>query len=615
MTIPIIDLNLIEHEDQLIPIIDKVLNYSNCFLLQNYANQETIEDDVLKLTRQNPPSIRNSDALTSNTKNHQFFQTQNPDNTYVIENWVFNNNTSDPCLFLKDHPHLYDLFCKLNKLAQYFYKLCSNKVLTSASAYQCGKDNRTSNLITNTSIQSIQLQRYFENLSQKSDHAYQIDYNYLWSFFTLIPQAVDIQCENIMNGRWVSINKPDCIFVHINTSYFKIDSINNNTTPFKYRVKSHVIKLSLSSELILQNDTNHYNSKYLNYLYKIAPYYVASAYPLFYTATQFADQKQQLSIFLKKLDSMLLFEKFSSTSKSSLLINFNVSILPKFTKNDKEATKYVIYLKQLLYLWNEVYNNQVYINDDTGDILIDINGVANLSNPKFRLAIFNEKFECFINHQQSSQQHQSDKCLPHHTLEIVTIPEFVINKRFRNYSNSGNDDSNRPMKRKKNGFSTGASAYLCNSITSMNFKMMKHNANNKGIFDSDNSLTSDTLVSNIKRKELEKIARLDYELNRRLENEKKLLLTKCKQILHILISLKPQQPYTITYLISLVIDSLGYSRINEDEIRAVLDELVSKNIIKEIIINGNPSSNNKQILKVYRWHKLDKQLIDKKLVL
>lgn len=669
--LPIIDLNLIENEDQLYPIVKNILMSNDTFILKNFANIDNLYNSINNLGRYFD-SIDGDTSISENGNNNTNTQNCNPlslDSNFTgltkinrycfMEQYIKDNNNSN--IFntrnLIDSPNninnnnsLQSVYERLIKIL-FFFTNIALETITSRETIQNFYGNNNINTENNedslpidiTQNYATKFTRYYNILNGSINDNTALndidEINDLVKFnnnllinnnssvnpstptsssslgnntqnFKLIensglmqvfPMAQNIKFKPVtssLNDKiWSQVvTEPNCLLFHTgkllqtwsnglhsttplminyNNLGLKTETLSNENSDNIPDPISDLIYLTIYPNLSNPTVLNNLLIEQINEFPNIGSKYYIKELNEQKLMKKLNFYKELFNISETVLSLFSMSMRMNSRSKIPELIN----ILPQMTNLLKKKVTQDDFLK-MVYIWPEAY-------------VLEINnkGLITVKLPKqdsLKLLTNNSRKLQFINKLDAlspSLSHQN----------LVDVPIFKINKR-RASSSDGmrpkiiNSGSNTPP----NLESTNSAGIIpTNSNNINNQDKYLHNEIKSFKYNEKPADSQANLLSRLKQKE----AKSKELLQQRQLQYEKFLRTKMNQIYEILKNLQFNMPYTETYLVDLIVDSLRDSNnpIGKDEVQSILFKLYELNgsKIKLITMDSN--------LKIYRW--------------
>ncbi|CDO95099.1 unnamed protein product [Kluyveromyces dobzhanskii CBS 2104] len=552
-TPPVIDLDKIRDEADLLPLIKQILFSHDTFLLQNYANIDT----VLQLTDSvNDEPVQGADGNLASF-GADFTGTIDCGN-HTLQRWM---SGSDGHVMSRD---LSRLKAMLEKVALYFSDLCL-QVLATDEQLRLSADGFSSVLCRHHSQFSDQLLEMQFDYSQTE----WIDFEST-GLLSIIPDAC---CAKVYrNDSWYNVNVENCLLIHTGSLLADISAGMHQTS--KIRLSTRSVALSVGPVLtheLSQGVT--FGNRLLKFNLEKFPDVGETYYP---AETRLLKLKRSVA-FLKNLfgtiESMINLYKINHPGTDFVELD---SLLPSISRMVKEKVNTTDF-QRLLYIWPNAYD--IDINSNCG---ISFKLQTTLSLTKSRLLQFSEKIDRWL----LSLDQSSD--IPEN------VPPMKLGKRKASnssitYSVPTKNTNRRKIAPLKGSAKTSAS-YLVGSV-----------ASDESIAGSENSKGS--LLERIRDKE----RRAAALLSQRQSMQDHFIAVKMKHVFDICFTLEPGIPYTEEYLTSLVVDSLTdtHNPIGQGECIIVLSNLnkmLGDDVFQIFSAEGN--------MKVYKWKRLDKSMMD-----
>lgn len=570
--LPILDLNEISNENELLPVVKSILLSHDTFLLKNYANKDIL-DELLKTLRTTdlPDAEQEFDA--------NFTGCLRLEGDILLEQYIV--NTDKELQFNRECTNLAlrKLYTRLFKIGLFFAQLCLKSVATDYSA----------DTLTDTKY-STKLTRYFHHdvTLQTLPNGEMVEYltnndyqNYFPSgIVTVFPVAKNIKVKpptvSSDDNTWVTIDEPDCLLLHTGKLLAKWSGGLHTTSPLQISPEGNVVHLTLSAPLSTVIDTTTGQTladTLLNEQIEEFPEVAKKLYPRETAAIQL----RKLVDFYKELFSVCetvlsLYAVSRSTGTPPELH----SILPQVTNMMKRKVSQDDFLR-MVSLWPQCY---ILEANSRGELTVRLpknDVLATLTNKSRRLE-YVQKADTW--YQKSSTQ----QVIP------VDMPICKISKRRGSDGSYAGNSFNRVKTKQENASSRPS--YIFNSTEKFIHPEKKHDSQ-----------------TNLLERLRERERRSSALLSQRQRQYQQFLAVKMNQVFEILYSMPRGKPYTVTYLSSLIVDSLQDSNnpigpSEAEEILCNLQHLLPDKISVQTVDGG---------LKVYRWDILDKEIFSSKI--
>ena len=569
--IPVLDLDLVSDEVELLPIVRSILLNHDTFLLKNFASKGVL-DELLELLRiEDAPEL--SQGFDSNFTG--CMETEgNPD--VVVEQYIL--NTDDTLQFDRDcdNVSLRKLYNRLFKITLFFAKLCLKSI------------DLDENLINEEQF-GTKVTRYFNNAGEDNLHQVLPDgenFEYLFSrdfepftstgIITIFPSATGIKCKppsiSVDDNKWVTVDQPDCLLLHTGTLLSKWSNGYHNTSPLKIDHQAGVTHLTMYPAFGTKVDLNRSDDTVGTMLFdqQIQEFpKIAEKFYMNQLAVQNLHKKIQ---FYKNLfttcESILSLHVISRASGTSPELH---SLLPQITNMMKKKVTQETFLRMLT-LWPECY---IIKASSRHELTV---GVPR-NDPLMVLTSKSRRLE-FVE--------LADKWFRENNLQKIVpsdVPMFKFNKR------RASESTTDVGLQKQNCFQ---------NIGSRNIAKPKYISNTKEsfIYKEKEHTSQVDLLEKLRERERRSAAML----SQRQRQYQQFLAVKMTQVFEILFSLQWNRPYTATNLSTVIVDSLqdGNNPIGTaeaEEILLMLQKLLPDEISVHIVDGG---------LRVFRWDNLDR---------
>lgn len=578
---PVIDLNRVSDEEQLLPVVRAILLQHDTFLLKNYANKAVLDALLAGLTTKDLPD-------TSQGFDANFTGTLPLEDDVWLEQYIFD---TDPQLRFDRkcrNESLCSIYSRLFKLGLFFAQLCVKSVVSSAELQDC----------ISSSHHATKLTRYFNDNGSTHDGAGAgatvlptgDDFQYLFErdYVTFLPTGVltIFPCAKAIrykpstmattDNSWVSIDEPDCLLFHTGTLLARWSQGMHTTSPLQIDPRANIVSLTIWPPLTTPISSkgegtiaNHLLEQQIKAFPKVAQQY----YPRELSILRLQDAMKFVKELFTVCETVLSLNALSRSTGVPPELHV---LLPQISSMMKRKIVQDDILK-LLTIWSDAYVVEL---NSRGELTMNLpkrDNLTTLTN-KSRTLAFVERAESWYQQVIASKD------------EIMTdVPAFKINKR-RSSSNSKTVLSSKVQTKSSNANALNNSRYLANSKENFMYKekMPDSQAN---------------LMDRLRERERRSAALL----SQRQKRYQQFLAMKMTQVFDILFSLTRGQPYTETYLSSLIVDSLQDSNNpigtkEASEILAGLQGILPMDISVHQVDGG---------LKVYRWNSLDKNRFSK----
>ncbi|CAI4556229.1 CLN_G0030270.mRNA.1.CDS.1 [Saccharomyces cerevisiae] len=581
LRVPVIDLNRVSDEEQLLPVVRAILLQHDTFLLKNYANKAVLDALLAGLTTKDLPD-------TSQGFDANFTGTLPLEDDVWLEQYIFD---TDPQLRFDrkcSNESLCSIYSRLFKLGLFFAQLCVKSVVSSAELQDC----------ISSSHYATKLTRYFNDNGSTHDGADAgatvlptgDDFQYLFErdYVTFLPTGVltIFPCAKAIrykpstmattDNSWVSIDEPDCLLFHTGTLLARWSQGMHTTSPLQIDPRANIVSLTIWPPLTTPISSkgegtiaNHLLEQQIKAFPKVAQQY----YPRELSILRLQDAMKFVKELFTVCETVLSLNALSRSTGVPPELHV---LLPQISSMMKRKIVQDDILK-LLTIWSDAYVVEL---NSRGELTMNLpkrDNLTTLTN-KSRTLAFVERAESWYQQVIASKD------------EIMTdVPAFKINKR-RSSSNSKTVLSSKVQTKSSNANALNNSRYLANSKENFMYKekMPDSQAN---------------LMDRLRERERRSAALL----SQRQKRYQQFLAMKMTQVFDILFSLTRGQPYTETYLSSLIVDSLQDSNNpigtkEASEILAGLQGILPMDISVHQVDGG---------LKVYRWNSLDKNRFSK----
>ncbi|GAV54894.1 hypothetical protein ZYGR_0AS02170 [Zygosaccharomyces rouxii] len=566
--LPVIDLNAISDEQELLPAVKSILLNDDTFLLKNYANIKQLDSLLYNLNHQELPDEQQG-------MDQNFTGVSNLGDNLFLEQYIV--NTDDQLQFDRhcNNASLNNLYTRLFKIGLFFANLCIRSVVLD--------DENQKNANISQDQYFTKITRYFyqdqslQELPSGEIFEYPMNHDYVScspvGIITIFPQATNIRYKpstvSSDDNVWVSVNEPDCLLLHTGSLLATLSNGIHTTSPLKICPQSNTVHLTIGPPLSTVVDSTKGDTlakSLLKQQIEDFPQIAQKYYPREMAQLQLAKSLQFYKNLFSTCETVLSLFVMSRSLGSPVELP---SILPQLSNMMRKKITQNDFLK-MVSLWPECYNMK---SNSRGELTISLptrNVLGALVNKSRRLE-YSEKADAWF--QNVVNQHSV----------ITDVPAVKMGKR----RGSDNADADGSMGKQK--------------LTSMELpRERRYLANPKERFMNPEKNTDSQ--SNLLERLRERERKSSALLSQRQRQYQQFLTVKMKQVFGILHSLPWNRPYTVTYLTGLVVDSLQDSNnpIGLSEAEEILEKLQGLlcNEISVQTVDGG--------LKVYRWIQLDK---------
>lgn len=580
--LPVIDLDHITGEDELIPIVKQILFNYDTFLLKNYANIESLQKlwKNLKSSNQSvsndlkPFDNRDFTGIIPLLDNHMFSVEQYVNDPYLSANPIVPKNINCQRVLNLLWP-----------IGQFFTEISMN----------CFNNNNNNNIAVSSLDNqdkklTSKLTHYTRTVSSNDDSLSDEISDNDWitinssGLLSMFPIATGIKIKpatsSIDDSSWITIDEPDCILVHTGLAIQKLSNGLHTTTPLQINITQSPIHLTTYTSF---NDPNVLND-FIKEQISQYPYIGSTFYP---RETNKLKLEKHVKYLIKLFDSCEMIVSLHSIQRPSLNaghkneISVSGYLLPQLNRmryrGDRIAVRTFL---QMMTLWPHCYELD-YSPLDEDDLVVVVpkrNTLISMVNQSRKLLFYKNAMKWLEENNTGGV--------------MFEVPVFQLPKRLRSTNDTTTTTVDIPPQRtlavpfKKNkhinnnniNSSSSSSSYIHNSSY---FKFQEKP------FD-----TQENLLQRIKMKENSAL----WERDKQDQIYDKFLITKTKQVLNILKNLHVAEPYTVTQLTTMIVDSLydGNNPIGRKEAETILDKLVEQRSDIKLITTSDG-------LKVYRW--------------
>ncbi|KAL3232335.1 Cell division cycle protein CDT1 [Nakaseomyces bracarensis] len=575
--VPVIDLDLLSGEDELCGLLKEILVNHDTFLLRNYANKSKLDELVGQL---GPVDVEQ--GFDSN-----FTGTLQLDEDILLEQYIFTTDTQ----FNFDRgirdPELKKVYSRLMKIVLYFSQFCLKAL---------GIDDTV--VTVNETQHSSKLTRYYHDidvsntvLPDGSNLEYEFETaEYLpqrdVGLLSVIPIAQGVRVKPATIGtdenNWVTIEEPECLLLHTGELMAAFSNSMHTTSPIQINPQRNVIQLTLFPSLTMSAGAKTsttvaqqlLNQEILNFEKVSAEYY-----PKEYALLKLKDQIDYLRNLFSVSETVISLYAMSRSSSVPPGLHL---ILPQISNMIKRKVTSDDFLR-IVNIWPEAYEVDLNAN---GDLTVKIpkrDPLAMLTNSSRKLDFVKKLEQWYENAIKKNN-------IPN------SVPPFKINKRRGSDGRNSMEPYTRTKEagnKQQNTRKRAPVKYLSNAGDKFEYSEKPHDS-------------QENLLLRLREKERRSAALLTQRKNK----YEQFLTVKMKQVFEILFSLRWKEPYTSSYLTTLIVDSLQRSNnpIGHEEALDILErleKLLEGTLIVHTVEGG---------LKVYRWESLDKEQFYKILI-
>lgn len=569
--IPVIDLNQISNEQDLLPAVKAILLNYDTFLLKNYANVEQLNEILKNLDHIDTPNVEQGfDA--------NFTGALSLEENLLLEQYI--TNTDNQWQFSRQctNPSLQNLYVRLWKIGMFFAKLCLKSVVSESDRCPFSETECFTKITRyfhkDDSLQELPSGELFE---------YPLTHDFVnhlpVGILTIFPKATNIKCTPSTVGSddniWISIDEPDCLLLHTGSILAELSNGIHTTSPLKLCPQSNIVHLTVGPALntIARPKGDSLAKILLQQQLEEYPQVAQKYYP-----REMAQLKLRNSVhFYKNLFSTCETVMSLNAMSRSLGTPFELdSILPQLSNMMKRKITQDSFLK-MSSLWPGCYNIESNSRGELTVAMPKVNPLSMLAKKSRRLE-YAERAEIWL---------QNNIC---QQTMITDVPRVTLGKR------RGSDGASQSMASKPK--------FNSRTMTPERKYLFNHKENYM------NKEKKPDSQSNLLERLRERERRSAALLSQRQRQYQQFLTVKMRQVFDILYSLPWKRPYTATYLSGLIVDSLQDSNnpighLEAEEILGKLQRLLSQDISIQTVDGG---------LKVYNWTNLDKEAFSTKIV-
>lgn len=573
--VPVIDLNEISDEQELLPVVKSILLNNDTFLLKNYANINQLAELLYNLNHYELPDVEQ--VIDQN-----FTGVSNLGDNLFLEQYIV--NTDEQLRFERkcNNANLNNLYTRLFKIGLFFANLCIRSVVLD------DETQRNASILQDQYFTEITRYFYQDQSLQElpSGEIFEYPTNHEYVSFspvgivTVFPQATNVKYKpstvSSDDNVWVSVDEPDCLLLHTGSLLAILSNGLHSSSPLKICPQNNVVHLTIGPPLSTTVDSDKGET-----LAKVLFKQQLDAFPQIgrrYYPREMAQLQLAKSIrFYKNLFSTCetVLSLFIMSRSLGAPVELH-SIFPQLSNMMRKKITQDDFLK-MVSLWPECYNMK---SNSRGELTVGLpmrNVLGTLVNKSRRL-VYSEKADAWF------------EKVVNQSMVVTDVPMVKVGKR------RGSDDYG------------GDGLMGKQKLMSMTLpRERKYLANPKERFMNPEKKTDSQ--SNLLERLRERERKSSALLSQRQRQYQQFLAVKMKQVFGILHSLPWNKPYTVTYLTGLVVDSLQDSNnpigLSEaEEILEKLQSLLSNEISVQTVDGG---------LKVYRWTQLDKDLLSAKI--
>lgn len=523
--LPVIDLDQVAGEGDLLPLVNQVLLRSDTFLLKNYANSESLGRwiELLREDHQITPGVPEFDGGT-------FTGVLPLDDQLSVEQYVNDENLSASTS--PSNVNCQHILNNLWPMGQFFTQ-------TAVNCYD--KNNESVRLAS-------KLTRYVQTVpdgDEASTHSITINSSGLLSFF---PQATGIRVKpmtaSIDDNVWETIDEPDCILVHTGSAIHELSGGTHSTTPIQINPLICSIYLTIYPSL----QDNNVMQTFMREQIVEFPTMGQKFYPQEYNRILLNQEVKNLIKLFHSCETILSLYSVQRPTNGQINASIQTTVLPQVSTMLGYKISFQQFLKMMT-LWPQCYEME-YNRMDEDDLVIII--------PR------NNKLISMVNDSRKLSYRKHALAWIDNNLTSTEIPLFQLPQR--RFERMRDDVDNEKKKRKK---------------TSNVLKKTNYNQSfEEKPFDSQTNL-----LQRIKMKENALLMNRDHKD----KVYDQFLMTKMKQVKTILRNLVVGEPYTGTQLTGMIVDSLydGNNPIDHREAGMILDKLTEQHTEINVIRTDN----------------------------
>lgn len=570
--VPVIDLDEVSDDVVLQKVLRSILLGHDTFLLKNYANREKLD---LELSQLSPIDV--SQGFDSN-----FTGALQLEDDVVLEQYIATTDAAFKFAREAKDPMLRKVSSRLLKVLMYFSQLCLRSLDING-------------VTLDDAHHSTKLVRYYHPtevekavLPDGSD----LEFEYEASEFntvrtpgilSVIPVArnVRVKPSTMSNDEnvWITIDEPDCLLLHTGELLAKESRHMHSTSPLQINMKKNVVQLTLLPALGYKSpDANttlaqDFLEEQILEFKKVSQVY----YPREFSILQLKEKISFVKALFNVAETVVSLHQMSRASNRDPLLH---DLLPQISNMMNRKVSNNDFLK-IVTVWPQAYKVDYNSN---GELMVNLpkkDPLAMLTNNSRKLD-FVKKLEEWYENVTKSQEIPDD------------IPVYKIGKRRGSDGQGSINIANTNIKLANTRPIASPAKYISNPKEKFQNLERPHDS-------------QENLLERLRERERRSAALLSQRKN----NYEQFLTVKMKQVFEIMYSLRPNEPYTATYLATLTVDSLQNSNnpVGYEEATDILDRL--ERLLGDILIVHTVDGG----LKVYRWELLDRdqfmELLDK----
>lgn len=605
--LPIINLDHISGEAELLPIVKQILLNNDTFLLKNYANIESLQRLISNLKSSNQitnglkpfdnndftgliPLYKDNELNDTDSDDDDNNNSSNTNPSFWVEQYVHhpNSNTSVSknvtCQRILNH---------LWSIGQFFTEVAIHCFNGDASGVNNSGNMLSSMLTRYVNTDPINEQSMDDILvNDNTDDWISISSSGL---LLLFPLATGIKIKpatsSIDDNLWTTVNEPGCLLVHTGGSLQRLSGGLHTTTPIQIDPKLCPIYLTVYQSF---NDStvmkDFIREQILQY-----PYIGSKYYPTETNRLTLNNEVKYLIKLFNSCETIMSLYSIQRPSNGDANPSITKHILPQLNRMVQGNKITVQTFLKMMTLWPHCYELDYSLVDED-DLVVVVPKRNNL------ISMVNEsrKLTFYKNAMKWLEDNDPDK-----TNDILTeVPVFQLRKRqITDQDTTATLATTNYLTQRRLAIPFKRGKYIKNNNNNSNSSNSSDDMNNNSTYDSNSSYfkfkekpfdTQENLLQRIKLKENSAL----WERDKQDKIYDKFLLTKTKQVLNILKSLHVAEPYTVTQLTNMIVDSLydGNNPIDLKEAETILDKLVEQRSDIKLLITTDG-------LKVYRWEK------------
>lgn len=561
--LPVVDLDLVGDEQALLPEIERIIRRSDAFLLKNYANKGVLDELLSQLQNEEVPDAR--EGFDAN-----FTGILELGDEVLLEQYIF--NTDQNLRFEREcrNESLRKLYVRLFKVGLFFSQLCLRSVGASVAMAEGSYSSVLSRYYHRDSgTQVLPSGEAFEYIFDRGYRDFS-SYGVLTVFASAKGVRVKPPTVSSDDNVWVTVNEPDCLLFHTGALLAHYSGGSCSSSAIQVSPESDAVFLTLAPPLATEIDSNGTTiaKSLLKQQLLELPDVAKKFYPRETAITQITKKMAFYKELFSTCETVLSLYAISRSTYSTPKLD---SLLPQISNMMRRKISQEDFLR-MVSLWPDCY---ILEADSKGDLSVKLPKRDNLLVSKSRRLEFVERADRWLD---SSSRHAE---LPE------DVPTFKASKR------RGSDESSSGLTQFSRARTSTNRPQLSSNYIS--------NSKERFMYEEKRMDSQSNLLERLRERERRSAALL----SQRQRKYDQFLAVKMRQVFEILYSLPRSQPYTVTHLSALIVDSLQDTNnpIGSEEAEMILDKLQSllhDQLLVQIVDGG---------LKVYRWNALNKDAL------